>query len=148
MADHLAERQRKEYHRTSFPWPPPPISVSRVASYIHGSSDDGSFKANLIGNLYRFHWRSPHNSLELQIIDGFAEAKAKADQAKEGSGALNDVVNCLHSLTTLRASILSRLASGMQFQIWCIYASPEMPCISLSEAKRVWLTFVLFAIPC
>ena len=48
----------------------------------------------------------------VQIVNSFREAKVKADKAGEGGSAISETVNCLHSLTTLRACLLSRLSSG------------------------------------
>ena len=53
----------------------------------------------------------------MQIVERFREAKAKADAAGNGANALNDLVGCLHSLTTLRATLLSRLASGKPYRV-------------------------------
>jgi hypothetical protein len=50
----------------------------------------------------------------LQDMDRFLAAKAKVDGAEGRSddAAKNDVVEALHALTTLRASLTSGLASG------------------------------------
>ena len=55
----------------------------------------------------------------VQVVDRFRETKAKVDAAGSDASALNDLVGCLHSLTSLRASLLNRLASG-ELQIFCL----------------------------
>ena len=45
-------------------------------------------------------------------MESFVDAKGKADRAGGDNSAMNDIVGCLHSLTTLRAVLLNRLASG------------------------------------
>ena len=47
----------------------------------------------------------------MQGVDHFLEAKGKADGVKAGKG-LNELVGALHSLTSLRATLISKLSSG------------------------------------
>lgn len=56
----------------------------------------------------------------VQVVDRFRQTKAKADAAGSDASALNDLVGCLHSLTSLRASLLNRLASG-KLHLFCLF---------------------------
>lgn len=49
--------------------------------------------------------------LLVQVIEAFMGAKAKADKGKKDS-ALNDLIGCMHAVTTLRAILVNRLSSG------------------------------------
>ena len=51
-----------------------------------------------------------HKSVSLQAVDKFLQAKGKLD----GNGAppLNDIMETLHSLTTVRANLAAGLSSG------------------------------------
>ena len=51
----------------------------------------------------------------MQGVDHFLEAKGKADVVKAGKG-LNELVGALHSLTSLRATLISKLSSGESHQ--------------------------------
>jgi len=53
----------------------------------------------------------------VQVVQGFLAAKGKADSAGGGQEGLNHLVGCLHSLTSLRVALLSRLSSGELFGI-------------------------------
>ena len=48
-----------------------------------------------------------------QAVDKFLQAKSKLDG--NGSPPLNDIMETLHSLTTVRANLASGLSSGESF---------------------------------
>lgn len=62
---------------------------------------------------------SSHVRIIVQVVNSFREAKGKADKVGDGDLGISETVNCLHSLTTLRACLLSRLSSGETLQAAC-----------------------------
>lgn len=51
-----------------------------------------------------------HEGVSLQAVDKFLQAKGKLDG--NGTPPLNDIMDTLHSLTTVRANLAAGLSSG------------------------------------
>lgn len=57
--------------------------------------------------------RHPTSPSRRQVVDRFLAAKAKLDGAGSAAG-MDDVMDALHALGTLRALLCARLASGLR----------------------------------